>query len=71
MKQKTEVKFFHTQDCDYNGSVLIIVESKKAAMVYVQDWLNAHSTIVNPFHKIPNMERWESKHSAIYLVHAK
>jgi hypothetical protein len=69
MSQKTQVKFYHVGDSDYNGSLLVVCDSKRAALEYVRDWLNTHSTRLYPFAKV-DAGRWESKFSAVYIEKA-
>lgn len=65
-KKQTTVKFFHVGDADYKGSTLFVAESKRQAMTYIRDWLDAHSTKTYPYKKVSS-DRWESKFSAIYF----
>jgi len=68
--KKTQVTFYHVGDENKNGSVLIVCDSKKEAVQYLNDWVACHSTKQYPFKKNSDGS-FQSKFTRIYLEGAK
>lgn len=69
---KVNVMVFCRGDKNAKGSILKECKTKKEALQYLKEWLQAHSTKLYPFKKDKNIEnRYESKFQAVYLEAVK